>query len=156
MAETSRGRSTPEGQSGAGGLDSRLLTLVAATVHRQINTALGTEELSVEQWSVLDHLDRGGPCTMSALAAATGINGATLTRIADRLVSRALIYRSADSGDRRRVLVHLSERGKTTTQRVRPLILDAEDRVAEPLSPTERGELTHLLQRISTLGATTG
>lgn len=137
-------------------VDSRLLALVTASVNRHIKTAIAPEELSVDEWSVLDHLDDSGACTMSTLAQATGINGATLTRLIDRLVTRALVYRSADRGDRRRVLVHVSERGKATTQRVRPLIIAAEDHLASPLTQSERRELTQLLRRLSLVDTTSG
>lgn len=132
-----------------GGVDARLLTLVTARVHRDVAATLAAEQLSVDQWSVLDYLDEVGPCTMTALAGATGTNGATLTRIVDRLVSRALVYRNADSGDRRRVLVHVSERGREMARELRPGIRATEARATAPLSTAEREELARLLQRIS-------
>ncbi|MBM9464730.1 MarR family transcriptional regulator [Aeromicrobium sp. YIM 150415] len=146
MGGTAAGRPAHAG----GRLDIRLLTLVAGRVNRDIGTVLAPDELSVDQWSVLDYLEATGPCTMTALANATGISGATLTRIVDRLVSRALVYRNADRGDRRRVHVHLSERGRETTQELRPRIRAAEDRTTAQLSTKERDELTRLLHRIST------
>ncbi|OUZ06735.1 hypothetical protein BHE97_18500 [Aeromicrobium sp. PE09-221] len=144
---------TAAGQSAhlGGRVDIRLLTLVAGRVNRDIGTVLAPDQLSVDQWSVLDYLDVTGPCTMTALATATGISGATLTRIVDRLVSRALVYRNADRGDRRRVHVHLSERGRETTHDLRPRIRAAEDRATARLTTRERDELTRLLRRISPL-----
>lgn len=147
MDGTAAGRSPQAGSR----VDIRLLTVVAGRVSRDIATVLAPEELSVDQWSVLDYLDVAGPCTMTALARATGISGATLTRIVDRLVSRALVYRNADRGDRRRIHVHLSERGSEATQDLRPRIRAAEDRTTARLTAEERGELTRLLHRISTL-----
>jgi len=130
-------------------VDARLLTLVAGRVNRAIGTVLAEEGLSVDQWSVLDYLHDAGPCTMTVLGAATGTSGATLTRVVDRLVSRALIYRNADSGDRRRVLVHLSERGRRTTGTLRPQIRAAEELTVADLNAAERDELARLLQRIA-------
>lgn len=150
MAESSRNQLAREQRrGGAGWVDVRLLTLVAGSVKRQMDTALASEGFSAEQWRVLDYLDETAPCTMSTLAHATGTSGATLTRTVDRLVSRALVYRSADRGDRRRVLVHLSERGQKTTRRVRPLIVAAEERSAAQLSADERDELMRLLRLMS-------
>ncbi|WP_168211665.1 MarR family winged helix-turn-helix transcriptional regulator [Ruania zhangjianzhongii] len=123
---------------------------MTARVHRDVAATLATEELSVDQWTVLDYLDDVGPCTMTALAGATGTNGATLTRIVDRLVSRALVYRNADSGDRRRVLVHVSERGREMTRDLRPRVRAAEQRATSELTEGERDELGRMLQRIST------
>ena len=148
MGGTAAGRPAHSG----GRVHVRLLTLVAGRVNRDIGTELAAEELSVDQWSVLDYLDEAGACTMTALANATGISGATLTRIIDRLASRALVYRNADRGDRRRVHVHLSERGRDTTRELRPRIRAAEDRATARLTAEERDELTRLLRRISPLG----
>lgn len=133
-----------------GGVDARLLALVTARVHRDVAATVAAEQLSVDQWSVLDYLDEVGPCTMTALAGATGTNGATLTRIVDRLVSRALVYRNADSGDRRRVLVHVSERGRGMARELRPGVRAAERRAMCELTEGERDELGWMLRRIST------
>lgn len=147
MAEPSQERlAHGKRKTRAGWLDSRLLTMVAGNVNREIDTALSPEELSADQWRVLDYLDETGPCTMSSLAKATGTSSATLTRIIDRLVSRALVYRSADGNDRRRVLVLLSERGQKTTERVRPLVHAAAERAAAELSADDQDEVGRLLR----------
>lgn len=147
MAELSQEQlARRERKKRAGWLNSRLLTMVAGNVNRHIDTALSSEDLSAEQWRVLDYLDETGPCTMSSLAKATGTSSATLTRIIDLLVSRALVYRSADGNDRRRVLVLLSERGQESTDRVRPLVHAAADRAAAQLSAEEQDEISRLLR----------
>ncbi|WP_435202059.1 MarR family winged helix-turn-helix transcriptional regulator [Janibacter sp. GS2] len=122
--------------------------MAASRVNHRVEAALSSEEFSAEQWRVLDYLDENGPCTMSVLAQETGTSGATLTRIIDRLVSRALVYRSADGNDRRRVLVLLSDRGRETADRVRPLVHGATDQGAARLTSDERDELTRLLRRM--------
>ncbi len=152
MGGTAAGRPAHSG----GRVDIRLLTLVAGRVNRDIGTVLASDDLSVDQWSVLDYLEMSGPCTMTALANATGISGATLTRIIDRLVSRALVYRNADRGDRRRVHVHLSERGREAAQELRPRVRAAEDHATGSLTTEERGELARLLYRISPVSDTQG
>src|SRR5690625_28131 len=119
-----------------------LLAMAAGELDRRIGSSLGEEKLSIEQWRVLELLAVGGPYPMSVLAGATGINGATLTRIVDRLVSRALVYRSADSADRRHVLIHVSTRGHSLADRVRPLVARAEERSEEHTSELQsRGHL---------------
>jgi len=126
-----------------------VLARASGELDRRIGSSLGEEKLSIEQWRVLELLAVGGPCPMSALASATGINGATLTRIVDRLVSRALVYRSADSADRRHVLIHISARGRSLTDRVRPAVARAEDEALQDLSAAEREELIQLLGRLA-------
>lgn len=131
------------------GVDAWLLTLIADSTNQRIGQVLAADELTVDQWRVLDYLAFGGPCTMSRLATATSINGATLTRLTDLLITRALVYRVADDLDRRRVLVRLSDRGRRVVRRVRPKVLAAETEATAELTDGEREELRRLLQRMS-------
>lgn len=133
-----------------------LLAMAAGDIDRRIGSSLAEESLSIDQWRVLEFLAINGPCPMSSLAGATGINGATLTRIVDRLVSRALVYRSADSADRRRVLIHLAGRGEAATDRVRPLVAHAEKQALSRLSAHDRDELIRLLGRLADAGSRGG
>lgn len=130
------------------GVNAWLLTRMAHDVNRRIDTALAHSGLSADRWRVLDFLSAYGPCTMTSLADATSINGATLTRLTDRLVARALVYRSADSQDRRRVLVHLSERGRALIHELEPVVRAAEAEAAARLTEAEREDLMQLLQRM--------
>jgi DNA-binding MarR family transcriptional regulator len=70
---------------------------------------------------------------MTDLAQATLITGPTLTRTVDRLVSRGLMYRTADVQDRRRVLVNLTARGRTLRSRLGAAVGDAEHAAFESL-----------------------
>lgn len=131
------------------GVEAWLLTLITGNANQQISGALAAHDLSVGQWRALDYLTFDGPCTMSRLAAATGINGATLTRLIDQLVENALVYRAADDEDRRRVLVHLSGRGRRKVRQLRPKVLGAEAGLTERLTSDEVAELNRLLRRMA-------
>ena len=99
----------------------RLLS-AARSVESGISEALAAAGVTPEQWRVLSVLEAGGGRTMSDLAQTAVVPAATATRIVDQLVSNGLVYRRADPADRRRVVVHLSARGRRT---IAP-ILDAE------------------------------
>lgn len=86
------------------------------------------QELTLDQWLVLDAL-RGSAQTMTDLAEHTCITGPTLTRIIDRLVSIAAVYRELDAGDRRKVRVHLSVRGKGLHEQSSTILAAIEDDV---------------------------
>lgn len=141
-------RVVPAG-SAVTGVNAWLLTRMAHEITRRLDLALAGSDLSADSWRVLDYLGAHGPCTMTSLANAASINGATLTRLTDRLVASALVYRSADVQDRRRVLVHLSERGQSLVTELRPAVLAAEADATTALSAAERDQLTHLLRRIT-------
>lgn len=137
---------------GSVGENTRLLARAASAVDRHIADALTAERLSADQWRVLDVLLKTDQCTMSELADAVGTSSATLTRIIDRLVSRALVYRTADDADRRRVLVRLSERGKETVASLQPEVERAEACLLSNLTALERDQLTALLTRVTGAG----
>lgn len=90
--------------------------------------ALSAEDLSLDQWLVLDALT-AAPQTMTDLAEYLGITGPTLTRIIDRLVSTALVYREVEPGDRRKVRVHIAPRGKVAHAKTTEELAHVEDAV---------------------------
>ncbi|MBC3194916.1 MarR family transcriptional regulator [Pseudonocardia sp. C8] len=91
----------------------RLLGQVDRELARQTEVeVLVDHRLSIDQWRVLDILADGNGRPMSELAAAIVVPGATLTKIVDRLVDAALVYRLVDDRDRRRVLAFISDKGR--------------------------------------------
>lgn len=97
------------------------LTYLLARAHRRLHSGLETElqkdELTVEQWRVLEVLsDREGR-SMGTLAELVLMNHPALTKMADRMVVNGLIHRAPDPQDQRRVLVYLSDRGAAHHER---------------------------------------
>lgn len=84
--------------------------------------------LTLDQWLVLDAL-AGGPQTMTDLADHTCITGPTLTRVVDRLVSIAAVYRELDAADRRKVRVHMAARGRGVHEQSSEILAGIEDEV---------------------------
>lgn len=122
----------------AGGQQDRtnlLLPLARLTQHAEAAVArvLADAALKVEDWRVLDYLAARRTVPMTDLAQATLTTGPTLTRTVDRLVSKGLMYRTADLHDRRRVLVSLTPRGRTLRSRLVTVIADAERSAFESL-----------------------
>lgn len=70
-------------------------SLLLEGVVRRINAATGgilrDEDLTLEQWRVLDCLVRRGEMPMTELAGVVLTPAPTVTRIVDKLVSRALV-----------------------------------------------------------------
>lgn len=58
---------------------------------------------------VMEMLDRAGPMTAGELAAATRLSNAAVTTVIDRMAGRGFAVRRYDPGDRRRVVVELTE-----------------------------------------------
>lgn len=129
--------------------DLEMLSRVAGAVAGRVAATLAKEELTLDQWRVLRALVEAGPQTMSGLTRETGITGPTLSRVVDRLVERALLFRNVDADDRRRVVVHVAERGRTLVARLSPSIEEAERDGLSPLSSHEARTLRKLLERIA-------
>jgi DNA-binding MarR family transcriptional regulator len=65
---------------------------------------------------IVDALDREGPVPAGRLAEVTGLSSGAMTTALDRLERAGYARRARDAGDRRRVLVGLTERAETLHQ----------------------------------------
>lgn len=81
-------------------------------------------------------------CSMSALAARLGLPSPLATRVADDLARKGLVERWGDPNDRRRVLLHLTERGDDALHKVHA---EAERLVASVLGRMTESETEALL-----------
>ncbi|MEV6982974.1 MarR family transcriptional regulator [Sphaerisporangium sp. NPDC051017] len=103
-------REAPPG-TGLGSSLAYLLTRAERGVNRGLAAALAAEDVSVEQWRILQALADGRGHSMGDLAEAALMPHPTLTKAVDRLVDRAVVYRGHDPTDRRKVAVFLASRG---------------------------------------------
>ena len=126
-----------------------LLRQVASGLTSRVEDVLVGSDLTLDQWRVLRTVDDDGPLSMSDLGGRTRIPGPTATRIVDRLVERSLLYRNVDATDRRRVLVHAAERGRSLCRSLAPRIADAERDGLAALSSAETRTLRGLLERLA-------
>lgn len=133
--------------AGLGELASLLIGR-ASRLERAIGAALGGTSLGAPHWLVLTSL-RAQPegRTMSEIAAFASLPAPTLTRSVDRLVDRALVHRTLDGLDRRRVLVKLTDRGRATYDEHRPAVDAALAAELDALAEWEREALRGLLAR---------
>jgi len=112
---------------------------------------LAVEGSTLDEWRVLALLARVGGRPMSAIADATMLLPPTLTKRVDHMVADGLVHRRVDPGDRRRVLVMLSPRGRAAHDRLAPLVAQEEARVAAVASVTgglDVGRLTGMLEEL--------
>ena len=85
---------------------------------------------------------------MSEIAAAIVVPGPTLTKIIDRLVNAAAVYRLVDCRDRRRVLAFLSEDGRAQHDEVAPRVAGVEQATLDVLGH-DGSALVQLLWRLA-------
>lgn len=104
---------------------------------------------TLEQWRVLDLLADGEGHTMTEVAGHVLVPAPTLTKIVDRLVESAMVYRRPDETDRRRVLVFLSTHGREVHAKLAPAVARAEDDAVATLGVAERTDLIAMLERLT-------
>jgi MarR family transcriptional regulator, organic hydroperoxide resistance regulator len=115
---------------------------------RQFMQLLAEErfDLTVPQFHTLLHLNYcDGECKMSDLARSTHQSAASLTGVVDRLLEKRLVERGRPEGDRRQVVVSVTERGRTLLYTIKAA-RRAEIRMAlAHMRPADLHELLRLL-----------
>lgn len=125
-----------------------LLAQADRQLHRQLEAEFRTEGIPVEQWRVLKVLADGNGRSMRELADAVLLNHPTLTKIIDRMVSSALVYRVPDPADRRKVLIFISDRGRALSRRLGDLASNHQASIVESYGDKETTQLKRLLETL--------
>jgi DNA-binding MarR family transcriptional regulator len=111
-------------------------------ITRQLARAMEEEGCTVEDWRILLLLADGRGHTMTDVADFALVPAPSVTRLIDRMVTDGLVHRTADPGDRRRVLVHLTPRGKALKRRLDEIVRREQHAL---LAGAERAETERLL-----------
>ena len=130
----------------------RLAEALSRAEHRvsqRISAALQAEGMSLEQWRVLSLLADGAGHTMSDIARHVMLPAATVTRVIDRLVEVNLVYRRGDLGDRRRVLVFASPRGRSRHRKLASTVDREEAALMAGIRDDDAARLGDLLKRLA-------
>ena len=120
-----------------------LLTRAERLMSRRLAVILDEERCSMDAWRVVRVLADGRGHFMTELSELSFRPPGSLTRLIDHMVEENLVYRRGDDVDRRRILVHLSARGRRLHDRV-----DESSRLAFadlPVSSELLGRLEELL-----------
>jgi DNA-binding MarR family transcriptional regulator len=124
---------------------SRQVVMTAKTIKELFEDALAREGATLATWVVLNGVERGRWASQTGLAKELRIEGATVTRHLDRLVTR-----SRDLEDRRQISVELTAAGKALHRRLRSVARRLDDRVCADLTDEDRSDLQRVLERIRT------
>ncbi|GIP46461.1 Transcriptional regulator SlyA [compost metagenome] len=117
--------------------------IVALLQHR-----LKGYDITAEQWSVLNQIDRANGLIQKEIADRTGKDKPTTTRIIDLLESKGLVFKEPGRQDRRSFFVYSTERGKEIIRETAPIEQSVTDEVKRMMSGEEYELLMDLLQRI--------
>jgi DNA-binding MarR family transcriptional regulator len=127
----------------------QLLSRAERRVTRQLGRVLEEEGCSVEEWRALVLLADGVSHSMSEVAESALLPAPTLTRLIDRMVADNLAYRTADPRDRRRVLVHITPRGRALQKRLAERIESSQWAILAEADPDDVAQLAALLSDLA-------
>ncbi len=125
------------------------LMRVAMQRHTAIFTARMVEGLTQTQFAALAKLYEVGPCSQNHLGRLIYLDAATIKGVVDRLSARGLVTALADTKDRRRRAVALSERGRQVTEAAISAAAGITAATLAPLTADEQREITRLLNKLS-------
>lgn len=112
----------------------------------ELRRVAGAKGIPVEFWRVLEVLADKQGRAMSALAEEAGLQISATSKLIDRMVDAALVQRSLDPADQRRVILHISDFG---LEKVAALSTDMERhrrRIHQALNGSKEQQLRELLQ----------
>ncbi len=127
------------------------VTRLARHLDRARRQAFATHDLESWEFDVLSALRRSGsPYRLSPgrLLRETLVTSGTMTNRVDRLAARGLVRREPDPGDRRGVLVELTDAGRERVDAALSALLTNERALLTGLGATDRRKLADLLRAL--------
>jgi DNA-binding MarR family transcriptional regulator len=124
------------------------LLRVAMQRHTSIFTSRMIEGLTQTQFAALAKLYEVGPCSQNHLGRLIYLDAATIKGVVDRLALRGLVSAVADTKDRRRRAVALTERGRALTETARSVAAEITAATLTPLTEDEQHVLARLVKKL--------
>lgn len=124
---------------------SELFWAVARRLRHLSRETLEPLRVSPSQARALGVLTRHGPQRPGALAEHLHIAARSATEVVDDLQDRGLVERGPDPGDRRAVLVALTDEGRAVGERIKAARRAESEKLFGALSAGDRAELVRIL-----------
>lgn len=125
-----------------------VLAQVARLMRRAFDERAREIGVTKPQWQVLGVLQRFQGINQGGLADILEVEPMTAGRMIDRMQEAGLVERRADPADRRAWRLHLTRRGSEIIELLQPLSLDTSEEALEGISPADREQLLHTLERM--------
>ena len=124
------------------------LTAIARQLRERSAETLAPWDITPAHLRALRVLARHPAMRLSGLSDRLQIAPRTATEVVDALQARHLARRRADPGDRRAILVEVTERGASVLAEIRAARGPEAERIFGHLSPAERAELARILGKL--------
>lgn len=141
-------RERPDIDPGPMGVVGRI-SRAARFLERRLRDNFAAHDLQSWEFDILATLRRSGPplrLTAGDLVDASMVTSGAITHRIDRLVARGLVTRETDPGNRRSVLITLTDRGLKLVDEVVVAHVNHEAKVLAVLSSAEQQQLADLLR----------
>ena len=122
---------------------------VARTLRRRFSTALAPWDLSPHQARALRVVAGHDGLRLSELAGALRIAPRSATEVVDGLQERGLVERAADPGDRRAVVLRLTDAGRRVQEEVSAARAADSQELFARLSAEDRATLERVLRELT-------
>ena len=126
----------------------QLISGVNRRLEQAVEARLKPAGIPIEQYRILASLSRQDGRAMGELAAEIFVDSPTLTKIVDRMVASADVFRAPDPRDRRKVLIFLSDKGRAAIAALRALVEAPEIDLVGPLGRGDAEQLRALLESL--------
>lgn len=124
------------------------LRAVSNHVSHAFAAKVAAEGVTVAEWVMMRSLYGSGPLPPSRVAEAMGMTRGAVTKLADRLIGKSLVTRTADPTDGRAQTLALTPAGKRLVPKLAALADRNDAAFFDSLSATERETLEGLLRRL--------
>jgi DNA-binding MarR family transcriptional regulator len=124
------------------------LRMLDLRMMRSFSQRLAETDLTPAAATVVLLLQSNPGLPLGRLADAMMVKRPNMTKLVKRLEARALVRRSTAAGDKRSILLELTDRGQRNAKRLRALQLKHDAVALAALTPAERVQLMKLASRI--------
>jgi len=115
--------------------------------NRRVNRELSLEGITLEHWRALKIISDRDGVTMRELSEELMQNFPTLTKIIDKMVQEALVYRRPDEVDRRKVRLYMSDKGSAVLQQQNGRLNEHQTKIEDAYGSEEAQMLKEMLEQ---------
>lgn len=115
--------------------------------NRRVNRELSLEGITLEHWRALKIISDRDGLSMRELSEELMQNFPTLTKIIDKMVQEALVYRRPDEVDRRKVRLYMSDKGSAVLQQQNGRLNEHQTRIEDAYGSEEAQMLKEMLEQ---------
>jgi DNA-binding MarR family transcriptional regulator len=133
------------------GLETHLgywLRFVSNQVSHAFSVKLAALDVTVAEWVILRELYDGESLAPSAVAEKIGMTRGAVTKLADRLIAKSLVTRTASEGDRRYQALALTGGGRRLVPKLATLADKNDEEFFGQLAPAERTAIERAMREL--------